>query len=309
MAGGVAERSFLFEAPKTALRGTVESRLGPVALAAIAAGLLGLAKSLVHHTDWELLDSGLGVLTALLGAVVFTMVIILSGVMADFKEAERAMGEIVSTVRRLHWDFAFSGADPATVAELRLLLEHFIDMVLGNARHGRRWRLRDLHTPIDRMDRLLLERVTKPWPTSRTSQVGLGVLTKDIDRIEVIVETSFPQAGYLFSATAIGLLLGCFLFVPLGAHGGPFLYGTMSFVLVGLFLLVRAFDNPLAGSVRISLKQVEKLSAFLKHRRQAEASAASAASPPPGPPAPPTAPTPPSAPAVDAAPGVHPAKG
>jgi hypothetical protein len=203
-------------------------------------------------------------------------------------------------VRRLHWDFAFSGADAATVAELRLLLEHFIDMVLGNARHGRRWRLRDLHTPIDRMDRMLLERVKHPWPTSRTSQVGLGVLTKDIDRIEVIVETSFPQAGYLFSATAIALLLGCFLFVPLGAHGGPFLFGTISFVLVGLWLLVRAFDNPLAGSVRISLKQVEKLSAFLKHRRQAEAAAASAGTPPP---------SPPSAPAVGPAPAVHPAKG
>jgi hypothetical protein len=291
----MAERSFLFEAPKTAFRGTLESRLGPVAMAAIAAAILGVGKSLVHHAHLELLDSGLGVLTALLGAVVFTIVIILGGVMADFKEAERAMGEIVSQVRRLHWDFAFTGADPATVSELRLLLEHFIDMVLGNARHGRRWRLRDLHTPIDRMDRLLMERVTKPWPTTRTAQVGLAALTRDIDRIEVIVETSFPQAGYLFSATAIALLLGCFLFVPLGAHGGPFLYGTISFVLVGVFLLVRAFDNPLAGSVRISLKQVEKLSAFLKQRRQAEAAAASPAPSPEG--------------AAGSAPAVHPAKG
>lgn len=291
----MAERLSLFEAPKTALRGTVESRIGPVAMAAILAVALGLVKAAVHHAHLEPFDLGLGVLTALLGAVVFTLAIILGGVMADFKEAERAMGEIVSQVRRLHWDFALTGADPATVSELRLLLEHFIDMVLGNARHGRRWRLRDLHTPIDRMDRLMLERMTKPWPTSRTAQVGLATLTRDIDRIEVIVETSFPQAGYLFSATAIGLLLLCFLFVPLGAHGGPFLYGTVSFVLVGLFLLVRAFDNPLAGSVRISLKQVEKLSAFLKQRRQAEAAMASPATP--------------SGPAPGSAPAVHPAKG
>ena len=291
----MADRLSLFEAPKTAWRGTVESRLGPVAMAAIVALALGLLKGAAHQFGLEPFDSGLQVLTALLGAVVFTLVIILGGVMADFKEAERAMGEIVSQVRRLHWDFAFSGADAATVAELRLHLEHFIERVLGNARHGRRWKLRDLHTPIDAMDRLLLERVKHPWPTSRTSQVGLGVLTKDIDRIEVIVETSFPQAGYLFSATAIGLLLTCFLFVPLGTHGGPFLYGTIAFVLVGLFLLVRAFDNPLAGSVRISLKQVEKLAAFLKHRRQAEAAS--------------SAPAPASAGAGAGEPPVHPAKG
>lgn len=267
----MADRPSLFEAPKTAWRETAESRIGPMAVAALIAALLGFAKAAVHQADLEVIDSGLQVLTALLGAVVFTMAIILGGVMADFKEAERGMGEIVSQVRRLHWDFAFSGADAATVAELRLHLEHFIDMVLGNARHGRRWKLRDLHTPIDAMDRLLVERVKTPWPTSRTAQMGLGVLTRDIDRIEVIVETTFPKAGYLFSSSAIALLLACFLLVPLGSTGGPFLYATIAFVLVGLFLLVRAFDNPLAGSVRISLKQVEKLSAFLKHRRLGEA--------------------------------------
>lgn len=267
----MADRPSLFEAPKTAWRETAESRIGPMAVAALVAALLGFAKAAVHQADLEVIDSGLQVLTALLGAVVFTMAIILGGVMADFKEAERGMGEIVSQVRRLHWDFAFSGADAATVAQLRLHLEHFIDMVLGNARHGRRWKLRDLHTPIDAMDRLLVERVTTPWPTSRTAQMGLGVLTRDIDRIEVIVETTFPKAGYLFSSSAIALLLACFLLVPLGSTGGPFLYATIAFVLVGLFLLVRAFDNPLAGSVRISLKQVEKLSAFLKQRRLAEA--------------------------------------
>lgn len=277
MRRALAERLSLFEAPKSALRGTAESRIGPVALAALVALALGTAKAAVHRVGYEPFDSGVQVLTGLLGAVVFTLTIILGGVMADFKEAERSMGEIVSQVRRLHWDFAFSGADAGTVAELRLLLEHFTDMVLGNARHGRRWRLRDLHTPIDRMDRLLLDRVQHPWPTSRTTQVGLGTLTRAIDRIEVIVETTFPQAGYVFSATAIGLLLACFLLVPLGHNGGPLLYGTISFVLVGLWLLVRAFDNPLAGSVRISLKQVEKLSAFLKQRRLAEAAASAPA--------------------------------
>jgi hypothetical protein len=277
----VADRTSLFEAPRSAWKGTFEGRLGPVALAAAAATVLGLAKGAVHQLGLEPFDAGLSVLTALLGAVVFTLAIILAGVMADFKEAERAMGEIVSQVRRLHWDFAFSGADAATVAELRRELDHFVEMVLGNARHGRRWKLRDLHTPLDAMDRLLVERVRNPWPTTRTSQVGLGVLTKDIDRIETIVETTFPQAGYLFSGTAISLLLACFLLVPLGTEGGPFLYATIAFVLVGLFLLVRAFDNPLAGSVRISLRQVEKLSAFLKHRRQAEAATAADAALPP----------------------------
>lgn len=255
------------------LREARDSRLGPVALAFAAAAALAAAKLATHRMAWELAIVGIPVLAALLGAVVFTLAIVLSGVLADFKEAERGLGELVSQVRRLHWDFAFSGADAATVAELRAQLAHFVQMVLENARHGFRWRLRDLHSPLDAMDRLLVERVAgRPAPTTRTAQMGLATLTRLVDRLEVIVETTFMQAGYAFSATAIGLVLACFLVTDLGsAPSGALIVGSVAFVLVGLYLLVRDLDNPMAGSVRVSLSQVEKLAAFLKERAAAEA--------------------------------------
>lgn len=267
----MAARPSLFESQKAAIRGASDSTLGPAAKALLAAVVLAIAKAAVHAQGWERLVAGLPVLTALLGAVVFTLAIVLAGVLADFKEAERGLGELVSTVRRLHWDFATSGADEATVAALRRELSHFVAMVLENARHGFRWRLRDLHSPLDAMDRLIVERF-RPLPTTRTSQVGLATLTRLVDRLEVIVETTFMRAGYVFSATAIALVLACFLFVPLGTLlAGSALYGTMAFVLVGLYLLVQDLDNPLAGSVRVSVSQVEKLAAVLKEREHAAA--------------------------------------
>lgn len=271
----MAERPSLFESQRAAVRGAADSHLGPAAQALIAAAALVAVKALVQQQDWEVLETGLPVLTALLGAVVFTLAIVLAGVLADFKEAERGLGEIVSQVRRLHWDFTFTGADAATIADLRRELLHFVEMVRENARHGFRWRLRDLHSPIDAMDRLLAERVPVPWPTTRTVQMGLGALTRNVDRLEVIVETTFMRAGYTFAAVAIGVVLSAFLLVPFGGTvAGPALFGAIAFVLIGLYVLVRDLDNPLAGSVRISTAQVDKLAALLRERGEPAAAKA-----------------------------------
>ncbi|MFA5944745.1 MAG: hypothetical protein WC876_09795 [Candidatus Thermoplasmatota archaeon] len=270
----MASRPSLFETQKSALRGAADSPFGPTAQALVAAVVLAGAKALVHLQGWETLVTGVPVLTALLGSVVFTLAIVLAGVLADFKEAERGLGEMVSQVRRLHWDFSLTGADAATLAELRSNLVHFLEMVRENARHGFRWRLRDLHSPIDAMDRLLVERIRAPWPTTRTVQMGLGTLTRNIDRLEVIVETTFMRAGYTFSAAAISVVLACFLLAPLGdVLPASLLVGAIAFVLIGLYVLVRDLDNPLAGSVRISTLQVDKLVAFLKARQAGEAPA------------------------------------
>lgn len=268
-----AARPSLFEGPPPSLRGLRDSTYGPAGYAFLIAGTLALAKLLVHGRGWELDIVGLPILAALIGAVTFTLAIVLSGVLADFKEAERGLGEIVSQVRRLHWDFAFSGADVATVGELRTQLAHFVNMVLENARHGSRWRLRDLHSPIDAMDRLLTERIGgRPMPTTRTAQVGLANLTRNVDRVETIVETTFMAAGYVFSAVSIALVVGCLLLTDLGGPAsGAIVVGSVAFVLVGLYLLVRDLDNPMAGSVRLKLTQVEKLAAFLKERADIEA--------------------------------------
>lgn len=259
--------------PKAVLRGAASSRVGPVALAFAAGAALAAVKVGVHRYGLEIAVVGIPVLAALLGAVVFTLAIVLSGVLADFKEAERGLGELVSTVRRLHWDFAFSGADDGTVAQLRAQLGHFVHMVLANAKDGFRWRLRDLHSPIDAMDQLLVAgAAANPKATTRTSQMGLATLTRNVDRLEVIVETTFMQAGYAFSGTAIALVLACFMATGLGsAASGALVVGAVAFVLVGLFLIVRDLDNPMAGSVRVDLRQLEKLAAFLKERAAAEA--------------------------------------
>ncbi|MEK6975875.1 MAG: hypothetical protein AABY18_05990 [Candidatus Thermoplasmatota archaeon] len=267
------KRPSLFEGPPRSLRALRDSELGPAGYALLIAAAIAVLKLLMHGRGWELDLVGLPVLAALIGAVTFTLAIVLSGVLADFKEAERGLGEIVSGVRRLHWDFAFAGADEKTVAALRLQLAHFVNMVLENARHGSRWRLRDLHSPIDAMDRMLTEAVAvRPLPTTRTAQMGLASLTRNVDRVETIVETTFMAAGYIFSATSIALVVGCLLLTDLGsATSGALVTGAVAFVLCGLYLLVRDLDNPMAGSVRLKLTQVEKLAAFLKERADTEA--------------------------------------
>lgn len=241
--------------------------LAPVRQAFIAALVLMGLKALIHWQDLEVLTVT-PILTALLGGVIFTMAMILSGVLADFKEAERAIGELASATRRLHWDLAFVGADPQTVAALRNELRAFVAAVQHNAADGTRWKLTQMHAPLDTMDRTLAANVRVPLSTFRSVQIGLGTLLRIVDRLEVIIETTFMRAGYFFAAAALGLVVLGLVFTDLGGILQSLaLVGGSSFILGGLFLLIWDMDNPMVGSVRISLKQLDKLAAFLERER------------------------------------------
>ena len=247
-----------------------------VAFALGGAVLLMAAKATVVTLGWQPI-AATNLLPALMGGVVFTLAIVLSGVLADFREAERSIGELASQVRRLYWDVCFIGASAATVAKLRGQFTRFVATLLEAARPTGRWDGPAVRATLEAVDRTMVEEVKQPLGMIRTVQVGLGSVLKMVDRLHVIVGTTFLQAGHAFAGSAIALVLGGFLASDLGpaAQAVP-LVGITSFILIGLYLLVRDLDNPLDGNVRVDLEPLEELHRFLED----EAAAAQAPAPP-----------------------------
>ena len=73
--------------------------------AAIVAVLL-LVKWLIFHYEWEVITAG-PVVTALVAGVIFTVAIIFSGVLADFKESEKIPGDLAASLGSLYSDIQF----------------------------------------------------------------------------------------------------------------------------------------------------------------------------------------------------------
>lgn len=240
---------------------------GVVALKAIllTVPLVG-AKWLVHELGWESLDA-ISLLTALLGGVIFTLAILLSGVLVDFKESERLVSELSSGFRRLHAELAVI-ASAERLAQMRREVCEAASAVTAELRDGRQIRTRRVLAPLERLDALVLEVARLPnAPSSnvRTVQVGMATIVRATDRLETIVETTFLRAGYFFTGAVVAAGLAALTFARLGPLGQALaLHAFASFLLVGLVLLIYDLDNPFRGAVRASIHQLEKTEAWLR---------------------------------------------
>jgi hypothetical protein len=240
------------------------SRWGILAKALSAALVLVAVKAGVNALGWEFIET-LSLLTALMGGVVFTLAILVSGVLSDFKESERIVGELASGLRRLHWDLEVI-ARGETLTRMQGHVLELTRAVNASLRDGNAVRLREIYKPIEALDRGLAQAVAGGAPTSpaRTVQVGLGNVVRIVDRLEVIIETTFVKAAYAYAGLAVGAATVALTFTQLRpVNQGLFLYGFAVFLIVGLFLLIADLDNPFAGDVRISTRQLDKLEAFL----------------------------------------------
>ena len=232
------------------------------ALAAIA--LVGL-KLLLWEAGLQRAVT-LQLVSALIGGVIFTLAIILSGVFADFKESERLVSELSSSLRRLHAESAMV-ASGERLAAMRAELSALATVFTEDLREGKHIRTGAVLQRTDRLDAYLLECARTGAASSqlRTAQVSLTTITRVMDRLEVIVETMFMRAGYAFAGTAVFLAIGVLTlaeFEPLVQ--GLALHGIASFLLLGLLMLIYDLDNPFSGAVQTSIEQLEKVEAWLR---------------------------------------------
>ena len=111
--------------------------------------LLGI-KILFHYLGFEIIAVG-PVVTALVAGVFFVIAIILSGVLADFKESEKIPGELTVSIEALYKDTKLMGAGEAEEE----ILNHVQDLthtVTTNFQRKGIWALSEVNKVIDQID-------------------------------------------------------------------------------------------------------------------------------------------------------------
>lgn len=255
---------------------TVHERLGLVAKAAIIVLFLVVLKLVAHERGWEFIET-LSLITSLLGGVAFTLAILLSGTLSDFKESERMVGELATYIRRLRADLKLVARDAATGQEYERHLRELVRVLNVNFRRETQWKVREIYAPIEAIDALLQRSAAAGAPSSqvRTIQAWMAQVARIVDRTETIIETTFLRSGYYLAGTVLTAALGALLFMRIEPFAqGLLLFGFASFLLVGLFLLISDLDNPFAGSARLDLRPMFKLEEWLEGSPQPAAATA-----------------------------------
>ena len=237
---------------------------GLIVKSVIIVGVLLFAKIVV--VDFFELDviSVNPVVTAIVAGVIFTIAIIFTGTLSDYKESEKIPGDLAASLKSFYKDsLIINNENNGMQKHVKIL----VSIINSNFVDKDSWKTNDINKSIDSIEedvRILMEKGLPPqWAIKLRND--LSNIERISNRIETIIETSFMPAAYTIAQIAIGLAIGTLLFVGLDPYyEGIALFGGVSFLLISLLLLIKDMDNPFTGDARVDLKILYKLEEYLK---------------------------------------------
>lgn len=246
--------------------------------AMIVAAVLAGVKFGLHTLNMEFIRVD-PLISALISGVIFTMAILLTGVMTDFKESEKIPGELAASIKALHKDFellAFAAKEETGSAILHL---NSLIRVMINQFETNRWKQTEIGEVIEKIDEdvRLMAAKNMPPPYVIKMRNELNNIEKISNRIDTIEETNFLPSAYALSQAAVLFVFLILLFSVVD----PYLIGmviifTVTFLIMGILLLIKDMDNPFetggTGSADVDLSHIYKLDQYLKSSAQDGAS-------------------------------------
>jgi hypothetical protein len=214
---------------------------------AVIVGILLVAKTVVHFFDRDTIAVST-LFTAFVGGVIFTLAIIFSGVLADYKESEKIPGELATSIKTLYKDTELipSNNEEKIAAEMRSHIKELLRTLISNFRRNT-WELREINSTMNHINndiKHLPETGIAPVFIARY-RTELSNIDKISNRVEVITRTSFLPSAFAISEIAIGLVLILMLFMKIEPYYvGLLLLGSVAFLLIGIILLINDMDNP-----------------------------------------------------------------
>lgn len=187
------------------------------------------------------------VITGIVAGVIFTIAIIFSGVLTDYKESEKIPGELAATIKSLYRDTGILiKFDKELSLHIREHIRELVDTITTNFKQNR-WKMREINPVISQIDEDINTAFDKGLPPPMVVKMRneLAALDKLVYRVEIIMETSFIPAAYHIAIISMIMVLTTLMFTKMDPfYEGALLYGSVSFVLTSLLLLIQDMDNP-----------------------------------------------------------------
>ena len=243
------------------------TRLGLLLKSGIIVSVLVVLKFLV--VDYFELDviSINPVITAIIAGVIFTIAILFTGTLSDYKESEKIPGELAASIKSFYKDSKIIKVnDIEIIHNIQNHIKELVNVLNANFKNNNFWKSSNVNEAIDIIDKDIKILVEENVHISMIIKLRneLTNIEKISSRINTIIETSFMPAAYTIAQIAVIMAIMVLLFVELDPYyEGILLFGGVSFLLISLILLIRDMDNPFGGNVRVDLRVMTKLEKYL----------------------------------------------
>ena len=228
------------------------------------------AKLVAHHFQLEVVPLN-AIFSALIGATVFLMGFLISGVLADYKESEKLPSDLAAALLSLQDEIAFlkhSQGCPSVAAGRTAYLLHLAEAI--HQWFHKKVRTAEILALLDGLSAefALLAQHLPPNYIARLKQEQSS-LRRMILRIHTVRETDFVHSGYFIATTTTWLLMLGLVLLKLEPYvESLFFVALVAYLLLFLLRLIRDLDNPFGyyetdASEDVSLKPISDAIATL----------------------------------------------
>ncbi|MDC8453721.1 MAG: hypothetical protein LV477_12530 [Candidatus Nitrosotalea sp.] len=229
--------------------------------ALIIVALLLTLKVAIDSFDFDLISTS-PIISGLVAGVIFTIAILFTGTLPDYKESEKIPGELAASIKSLYKDARISCAkDQKTFSEIQANIKELLGIINSNLKN-KTWKLREINSATEKIEDNVYHLAQNDVSPNFISKMRTELVNIDriSNRVETIMETTFMPVAYLIADVAISLVILLLLFVKMDPYyEGITLFGAVSFLLISLMLLIRDMDDPFSGAIRVDLSTLSKL--------------------------------------------------
>jgi hypothetical protein len=181
--------------------------------------------------------------------VFFTISILFTAAMSDFKEAEKIPGELAVLIKALYNDARLTSIlnhTGAVETDIPQHVEGLLGVITDNFRQNH-WH----KSLLDQQMNQINEDITELWKKNTATSILLKLRDNltNVDRlshrIDYIAYTNDIPGAHIVADIALGAVFLIFVFAQNDwGIGGLVLFGAITFVLSSIMLLIHDMDNP-----------------------------------------------------------------
>ena len=186
-------------------------------------------------------------ITAFIGAAIFTVAIIFTGTLTDYKESERIPNEIAVSLLAVYQDCKlFRPLDNPVSLHIRDHVRDLAHIIVGNFRTNTsdNQTVREAIAQINEDLSTLVDQNAPPQYVIKIRN-ELGNIDRLTSRVKTIAETSFIPAAYAIAEISVAGVILILFFVKIDPYyEGMIIFAIIIALLVSIILLIKDMDNP-----------------------------------------------------------------
>jgi|GEM_PF-487502 hypothetical protein len=186
-------------------------------------------------------------ITAFIGAAIFTVAVIFTGTLTDYKESEKIPNDIAVSLLTLHHDSKlFRPSDNPISVHLQEHVRNLARIIVDNFKTNTsdNGKVRAAIAEINEDLCLLVDQNAPPQYVNKI-RTELGNIDKITSRVKTIAETSFIPAAYAIAEiSVVGVILILFFVKIDPYYEGMIIFSIIIALLISIILLIKDMDNP-----------------------------------------------------------------